>query len=162
MGIAGSDEPQKLKGGISMNNTTMVIIQMKPWAFTLIVLVAIISAIVRCRSINRRSYSRSANSHVASSAAETLFSYTAPGSFSESERRYQFDIRKTHEGYRAYIVRTPSYRNRATDGHSTHRLYDGRYYVCWDRPVDSYSDMLTIAKHWSDCSQKYIEHGTRF
>lgn len=61
-----------------------------------------------------------------------------------------------------YILNSPSYLNRSTDGHSTHRHYDGRYYVCWSTPVRSQSDMVNIARQWADCTQKYIEYGTRF
>ena len=147
-----------------MNSTTQVIINLKPWAFVAIVAVSVICAIIRYRSLSSssRHYSAVSHSNSSSTSSGRYFNYTAKGSSPESQRHYQFNICKTHEGYKAYIVQTPSYRNRETDGHSTHRLYDGRYYVCWDRPVNSYDDMITIAKHWSDCSQKYIEQGTRF
>ena len=88
--------------------------------------------------------------------------YVAPGNGAPDERLYCFDIVKTHSGYRAYIVKTPKYRNRNTDASHTHRLYDGRHYVCWTNRVNSLADMKAIATHWSNCTRTYIEKGISF
>ena len=96
------------------------------------------------------------------SASSDILNHIASGSSSYEQRKYQFDIRYIAGEYRAYILSSPSYRSRPTDGHSTHRHYDGRYYVCWSAPVRTRSDMITIAKQWAECTQKYIEQGIRF
>ena len=90
------------------------------------------------------------------------FNYTAPGYGYPSQRHYSFDIVNTRNGYRAYIRSSPNYRNRNTDLHSTHRMYDGQYYVCWTNKVFSEADMKAIARHWSNCTQAYIDRGIRF
>ena len=94
------------------------------------------------------------------SKSEKYLNYTAPGQ--GADRFYRFLIRKVGNEYRAYIVKSPGYCGRATDGHSTHRHYDGQYYVCWSVPVSNTRDMVNIAKTWADCTQKYIEYGTKF
>ncbi len=149
-----------------MNSTTQFIMSIKPWAFLAIVTVSIICAIVRCKSLGTTrdytSYSTVPSNRSFSASPSTRFSYVASGTSPVSQRSYLFDICKAYDGYRAYIVQSPSYGSRATDGHSTHRHYDGRYYICWDTPVESYDGMVAIAKAWSDGSQKYIEQGITF
>lgn len=79
------------------------------------------------------------------------------------DREYRFNYKKVNGSWRAYILRMPSLGNRSTDGHSTHRLWDGsKPYVCWDSPVNSLSDMQTISRVWADNIQEYIATGKRF
>lgn len=79
------------------------------------------------------------------------------------DREYRFNYKKVNGSWRAYILRMPSLGNRSTDGHATHRLWDGsKSYVCWDSPVNSLSDMQTISRVWADNIQEYIATGKRF
>lgn len=141
----------------------------------LILVIAVVACVIACvsrvSSIRDESNRSSANTfsslHSYSSPAPRAYSsdileYTASGSSPSYARRYKFDIEFVDYEYRAYILESPGYRNRATDGLSTHRHYDGRYYVCWSTPVRTRTDMVNIARQWSDCTQKYIEYGTRF
>ena len=96
------------------------------------------------------------------STSSDILDHIASGSSSYDQRIYQFDIRYLGGEYRACILKSPNYRSRPTDAHSTHRHYDGRHYVCWSTPVRTRSDMITIAKQWAECTQKYIEQGIRF
>lgn len=93
---------------------------------------------------------------------KSLYRYMARGSNPYAQRAYEFEIVREDGGYRAYIKKGPSYGLRKQDMHSTHRMYDGRYYICWTNKVHSEADMKTIARHWSDCTQAYIENGTYF
>lgn len=88
--------------------------------------------------------------------------YVASGTSAINQRKYRFRICKVSGEYRAYIERSPSYRNRSTDLHSTHRHYDGQHYVCWSLPVRSCSGMAKIAKDWAEGTQRYIESGAKF
>ena len=79
------------------------------------------------------------------------------------DREYRFNYKKINGSWRAYILRMPSLGSRSTDGHATHRLWDGtKPYVCWDSPVNSLSDMQTISRVWADNIQEYIATGKRF
>ena len=77
---------------------------------------------------------------------------------------YQFRIEELSDGtWRAYIVSQPSYRDRDTGLHATHRLTDGgRYYVCWDRRLRSEHESREVSAVWADATQQYIRSGTRF
>jgi hypothetical protein len=77
---------------------------------------------------------------------------------------YRFSIERQPDGtYRAFIVSQPSYGSRATGAHETHRLRAwGRYYVCWNRPLRTPEDALSVAALWADATQEYIRSGRRF
>ena len=65
--------------------------------------------------------------------------------------------------WRAYIQRQPSYRGRATDAHSTHRLSDASgEYICWDHPLQTLDDAMRVAASWANNTQEYIRSGRRF
>lgn len=72
--------------------------------------------------------------------------------------------RQGDDTWLVYIVSQPSYRGRATDTYSTHRLSDsdGRKYICWSSPIESYEDAKKIAKLWAEGTQKYIKTGEKF
>ena len=129
---------------------------------TIIAIACIIACIWRVCSINDTSTSTRSDNLTSSSTMGEYLDYVASGQSSKSQRSYRFQIKRVGSEYRAYILSSPSYLNRPTDGHSTHRHYDGRYYVCWSVPVRSQNDMVNIARQWADCTQKYIEFGTRF
>lgn len=79
------------------------------------------------------------------------------------DKEYQFNYKKVNGSWRAYILRMPSLGNRDSDGHSTHRFWDGgSSYVCWDCPVNSLKDMQTISRVWADNIQEYIATGKKF
>ena len=81
-----------------------------------------------------------------------------------SDKEFIFDYRKMSDGsWRAYIIKMPSLRGRASDLHSTHRLSDGgNYYVCWDTRLFSLKECQTVSRRWADCIVKYIATGERF
>lgn len=89
--------------------------------------------------------------------------YYANGNLGRRDKEYRFNYKKVNGSWRAYILRMPNLGNRSTDGHATHRLWDGsKPYVCWDSPVNSLSDMQTISRVWADNIQEYIATGKRF
>ena len=139
---------------------------MKVLVFLIIAISCIIGACIHGSSLGTSTRSTSSASTYRTSNQScygtTYLDHVANGRSSIDQRRYRFRICNVHGEFRAYIEQSPSYRNRATDGHSTHRHYDGQYYVCWSKPVTNYNDMVNIAKGWADCTQKYIEYGTRF
>lgn len=127
-----------------------------------IAIACIIACIWRvCSIVNEGTASHSSRTDSSYSDSEYL-NYVAQGRSTSTQRTYRFQIKRVGSGYRAYILNSPSYQNRSTDAHSTHRHYDGRYYVCWSTQVRTHSDMVNIAQQWADCTQKYIEYGTRF
>lgn len=73
---------------------------------------------------------------------------------------YVFELTRVREGWRAYILTQRGYGRRDTSLHATHRLQDnGRYYVCWDRPVSGQDEMLTICALWAEATERYIATG---
>jgi hypothetical protein len=89
--------------------------------------------------------------------------YYANDTHGRRDKEYRFNYKKVNGSWRAYILRMPSLGNRSTDGHATHRLWDGtKPYVCWDSPVHSLSDIQTISRVWADNIQEYIATGKRF
>ena len=65
-------------------------------------------------------------------------------------------------GWRAYILTPINYRDRADDGHTTHRYYDSandRYYVCWDPEPATLAEMKSIAAMWGELTHDYIRTG---
>jgi hypothetical protein len=83
---------------------------------------------------------------------------------SDGAADYHFSIEEQSNGtWRAYIDDQPSYRGRATDAHSTHRLSDGaRQYVCWTSPLSTFAEAKQVAARWADKTQDYIRTGNRF
>lgn len=80
-----------------------------------------------------------------------------------SDNRYVFTLKKLSSGYRCYIDRTPSYRNRSTSLHVTHRLSDKRgKYICYTADLPYIAQARTLCKQWSDLTQRYIETGRTF
>jgi hypothetical protein len=78
---------------------------------------------------------------------------------------YQFSIEQQNNGgYRTYIASQPSYGNRPTGAHPTHRQHDGagRPFVCWSTPIASEQDALRVSAAWADATQEYIKTGRRF
>lgn len=74
--------------------------------------------------------------------------------------RFRFEWIPRQDSWRIYILEQPSYRSRATDMHSTHRLgLPHNPYVCWTDPLRTYEDALTIAALWADMTQRYIAIG---
>lgn len=98
------------------------------------------------------------------SSAETgPIVYYAANGYGIGDREYRFNYKKVGGSWRAYILKMPSLRGRAGDGHSTHRLWDGdKPYICWDRSVNSLNDMQSISRVWADSVQEYIATGKRF
>ncbi|MDF7809435.1 hypothetical protein P4E94_18480 [Pontiellaceae bacterium B12219] len=77
---------------------------------------------------------------------------------------YQFSFeQQSDRSWLAFILYQPSYNGRSTDNHSTHRLSrGGRYYVCWNRKLNSIAQAKQVAALWAEATQTYIQFGTRF
>ena len=77
---------------------------------------------------------------------------------------YLFSFEKQTDGtWMAFILNQPSYGDRETDNHSTHRLQeDDRDYVCWTDPLETQEQARTVAALWADATQNYIKNGTKF
>lgn len=89
--------------------------------------------------------------------------YYANDNYGCRDKEYRFNYKKVNGSWRAYILRMPSLGIRSREGHATHRLWDGsKSYVCWDRSVNTLSDMQTISRVWADNIQEYIATGKRF
>ena len=86
-----------------------------------------------------------------------------PGKVREHEYNYyRFRIVKLSEGYRCYIMRSPSYGKRCTDSVRTHRFgldQIGPPYVCWSVNIETLRDAEAVCKIWADYTQKYIRTG---
>lgn len=82
---------------------------------------------------------------------------------SDGEADYWFSVERQSNGeYWSFIVSQPSYRGRAADCHSTHRLSaGGRHYICWLPQPTSVPAAERIIAHWSDRTQRYIKTGKR-
>lgn len=74
---------------------------------------------------------------------------------------YAFEIIEvTPRSWRVYILDQPGYGGRATDGHSTHRLGDGRgTYVCWTDPITTLDAAKTVAASWAEGTERYRATG---
>ena len=74
---------------------------------------------------------------------------------------FGFSFERESDGtWRAYIQSMPDYGSRDTSLHTTHRLRSGgRYYVCWDSPLNSEREARSVAALWADLTQKYIRTG---
>jgi hypothetical protein len=95
------------------------------------------------------------NSHSASARPGILYYRTRDG-----RADYVFQIEWVDGGHRAYIVSMPSYGNRDTSLHTTHRLISGgRHYVCWSQPLATIDEAKTVIALWSDFTQEYIRSG---
>jgi hypothetical protein len=78
---------------------------------------------------------------------------------------FQFKYSYVALSWRAYIISSPSYGNRPTDLHYTHRHYDNSknlYYVCWTVKLSRLSEIEEVSRVWARETAKYIETGERF
>jgi hypothetical protein len=77
---------------------------------------------------------------------------------------YYFSFEQQDDGtWLAFIEKQPSYGDRLSDGHSTHRWSNGdRKYVCWDTPIESLEVCQKVAAKWADATQDYIINGKSF
>ena len=86
--------------------------------------------------------------------------YFANDRHGRSDKEYRFNFKKVNGGWRAYILRTPSFGNNSTGSGVIHRLHDNSgYYICWDRPVNTLKDMQIISRRWADSIQEYMSTG---
>lgn len=74
---------------------------------------------------------------------------------------YGFSFEQQSGGaWRAYIVSQPAYGTRDTSLIKTHRMHDGRYYVCWTPEPRTLEDLKKVVRLWADRTQRYIRFGT--
>ena len=86
--------------------------------------------------------------------------YFANDRHGRSDKEYRFNFKKVNGGWRAYILRTPSFGRNSTGSGVIHRLQDNSgYYICWDRPVNTLKDMQIISRRWADSIQEYMSTG---
>ena len=80
-----------------------------------------------------------------------------------SDCYYKFRIKRRGDGYRCYIVRTPSFRGRSTAAHTIHYLTDSAgKYICFTAKIKKLQQAQTLCRTWADQAQKYIETGRPF
>lgn len=76
---------------------------------------------------------------------------------------YEFEFEYTHDstnGYRAYIIRSPEYRDRSTALTKTHRIKEGnQYYVCWSEKIWSEESLDAVVALWCKATVMYIVLG---
>jgi len=75
------------------------------------------------------------------------------------QMNFTFKYEKIGSIWRAYIINSPSYGSRSTGAHDTHRLNDGRYYVCWSPEPTRLDEITQVSKMWADATAKYIDTG---
>lgn len=76
--------------------------------------------------------------------------------------RFSFEL-ESAGSWRVYIMDQPSYGQRASDAHTTHRLSSGgRQYVCWTTRLRTLEEAKQVAALWAEATQNYIRTGTRF
>ena len=76
--------------------------------------------------------------------------------------QYSFSIERTNGLHKVYIESQPSYQNRATDAHSTHRLSDGqRKYICWSTPIETWKMAEDVCALWAERTHRYIRTGKK-
>ena len=91
---------------------------------------------------------------------DTTLTYFIDGYGVERDGKYVFELKKVNDGWRAYIVRTPSLGDRNASAAIIHQLSDsGRKYVCFVGNVPTKEKMITLAKMWARGLQNYIETG---
>jgi hypothetical protein len=66
--------------------------------------------------------------------------------------------------YRAYIRQQPPYGTRSANALVTHRNGDAarRPYICWTPAPRAAVDVLKVARHWAERTERYIRYGTPF
>jgi bacterioferritin-associated ferredoxin len=72
---------------------------------------------------------------------------------------FRFKYRRRGSIWRAYILNRPKYKPWPKDWHSTHRLDDGKKYVCWTPEPTSYSDIVAVSEKWARTTARYVETG---
>lgn len=76
---------------------------------------------------------------------------------------YEFEFEYTYDasqGYRAYILHAPEYRDRSAALTKTHRLKEGdRYYVCWSEKISSSESLDAVVALWCKATVMYIVLG---
>jgi hypothetical protein len=73
---------------------------------------------------------------------------------------FRFEYRQVGSVWRAYIISSPSYGSRSTGAHDTHRLNDGRYYVCWTPEPTRLDQVTEVSKLWAKATANYIDGGS--
>ena len=95
-------------------------------------------------------------------SGETLTYYAAAAS-PEEDNRYRFYIhQEPGGGWRAYIRRTPDYRQRDSRPSVAHWLTDsrlGRYICIQGGDPRRKEELLVKMTHWADKTQRYIRTG---
>lgn len=137
---------------------------MEEWMTIAIAIIAITTCVKTSILVLRNHNNTATPSNSARSETETgPMVYYADDNHGCRDKEYRFNYKKVNGSWRAYILRMPSLGSRSTDGHATHRLWDGsKPYICWDSPVNTLSDMQNISRAWADNIQEYIATGKRF
>ena len=77
---------------------------------------------------------------------------------------YLFSFEEQRNGtWRVYVLQQPSYQSRATNNHAIHMLSDGsKQYICWDSPIQTFSEATRVAALWAEKTIEYIRTGKSF
>lgn len=79
--------------------------------------------------------------------------------------RFGFELREKdgEKNFVALILDQPSYGDRDSNIHITHRINEGDdHLVCWVGPVPTLEDAKIVAALWSDFTERYILTGEPF
>ncbi len=94
--------------------------------------------------------------------AQFTYEYYARTKQYSLDHKYKFCVRKCSDGYRCYIERTPSFRNRDTSKYMAHYWIEkgtNRHYVCWTGKIKYPEQAKTLCRNWSDATQQFIDTG---
>ena len=76
---------------------------------------------------------------------------------------FAFSYERHGNEVRIYIDLQPSYGDRATGAHETHRYTDGRRkYICFTGAIQTESDARAVAEAWAERTLTYIRTGQSF
>jgi hypothetical protein len=77
---------------------------------------------------------------------------------------YVFRITERENKWRIYILTRPKNSQYSINRASCHMNEDqfGRYFICWDRDVNSFRDAVAIAASWAKRYHRYVYTGQSF
>ena len=96
------------------------------------------------------------------SPAYFTYTYSAKTKNYNLDHRYMFRMRKMPDGYRCYIERTPSFRNRDTSKYMPHYWVErgtNKQFICWTGKIKYPEQAKTLCRNWSDATQQFIDTG---
>ena len=126
------------------------------------------NSVTSSQSINRNISQIEVNQEVSRDNQKTTVGpviYYGNSKHNASDVEFRFKYMLVNGGWRAYIIRQPSFKGRNESLSVTHRYRDSNnnmYYVCWDTVITDIKDIQNVSKFWADCILEYIATGKRF